>query len=358
MARVLLAMSGGVDSSTAAYLLQELGHHVSGATMRLLGTEPSGPDQRTCCSQKDIADARQAATRLNCDFWVFNFRLVFYHEVIKKFAQAYAQGLTPNPCLDCNRYLKFQRFWERARVLNNEFMATGHYARIEFDRSLGRYLLKKALDPSKDQSYVLYALTQEQLARVLFPLGHRTKAEIRELASSLGLVSADKPDSQDICFAPRGRYTDFLARIGPPAAPGDIVDRQGRKLGRHPGLSHYTVGQRRGLGLCRPEPWHVLELDPVKNVVVVGSAEELAQKQALIQDVNFIAIESLTKPMEVMAKIRYRQEEVPAEISPRPQGGVALVFKTPQRAISPGQAAVFYQGDVVVGGGTIARGKI
>ncbi|MDR1657087.1 MAG: tRNA 2-thiouridine(34) synthase MnmA [Deltaproteobacteria bacterium] len=357
MARVLLAMSGGVDSSTAAYLLQEMGHEVSGATMRLLDDPRLVAQAKTCCSPTDIQDARQAATKLNCDFWVFNFRSLFHHEVIKRFAQSYARGLTPNPCLDCNRYLKFRHFWERARLLNNEFMATGHYARVERDGSKGRYLLKKALDLSKDQSYVLYALTQTELAQTLFPLGQLTKAEVRRLAASLALDCADKPDSQDICFVPEGRYVDFLAKLGLPPKPGDIVDRQGQKLGQHKGLSHYTIGQRRGLGLCRPTPYHVLELDPTLNRVVVGSFEDLAQDRALIEDCNFIALDRLTKPLEVTVKIRYRQTEVPAEISPHPKG-VALVFKNSQKAVTPGQAAVFYQGEIVLGGGTISRIKI
>ncbi|MDR2421892.1 MAG: tRNA 2-thiouridine(34) synthase MnmA [Deltaproteobacteria bacterium] len=357
MARVLLAMSGGVDSSTAGYLLKESGHEVTGAFMSLLDGEIDSEGQRACCSAKDIEDARQAAAKLDFDFLVFNFRQTFFREVIARFAKAYAQGLTPNPCLDCNRYLKFGRFRQRAKILGHECVATGHYARIEYDRDRGRYLLKKALDPAKDQSYALYALAQAELAQTFFPLGAIPKSEIRRLAASLGLSSAEKPDSQDICFVRSGHYTDFLAGLGISSPPGDIVDVSGRKLGRHQGLHRYTIGQRRGLGLCRPEPWYVVELDPERNAVVVGGEKELRRERALVKNVNFIAIDRLVAPLEVMAKIRYRQEEIPAEISPWPLGAL-LTFKKPQKGVSPGQAAVFYQGDAVVGGGTIARDKI
>ncbi|MDR0548018.1 MAG: tRNA 2-thiouridine(34) synthase MnmA [Deltaproteobacteria bacterium] len=357
MRRVLLAMSGGVDSSTAGYLLKERGFAVTGAFMSLLANDPSDSAEKSCCSLKDAEDARAAANKLDFDFFVFNFQRAFAREVIGRFAKAYATGLTPNPCLDCNRHLKFGLFRERATILNHDFVATGHYARVEFDADLNRFVLKKAVDPSKDQSYALYALTQAELAKTLFPLGEIPKTEIRSLAAALGLANANKPDSQDICFVQKGHYTDFLASLGPPPPPGDIVDLAGQVLGRHLGLHHYTVGQRRGLGLCRSTPWYVVALDPQKNQVVVGSEEDLAQERVLVQSVNLIALDQLTKPKTVMAKIRYRQKEIPAEISPTDQG-LILTFKTPQKAVSPGQAAVFYEGETVIGGGVIARDKI
>ncbi|MDR1086443.1 MAG: tRNA 2-thiouridine(34) synthase MnmA [Deltaproteobacteria bacterium] len=355
-ARVLLAMSGGVDSSVAACLLREEGYQVTGAAMNLLGTEETVPGQKSCCSLSDLADAREVAGLLGFDFYVFNFRRIFNHEVIRRFAEAYCSGLTPNPCLDCNRYMKFRYFWDRAKVLNNDFMATGHYARREYAPDTGRYVLKKALDTSKDQSYVLYTLSQAELARTLFPLGNLAKTEVRALALKLGLANAQKPDSQDICFVRQGRYSDFLSRIVKLPKAGNIIDTEGRVLGRHNGIHNFTVGQKKKLGLKLPEPRYVISLEPETDTVVVGAEEDLDKGLALITDVNYISIPELTGPLAVTAKIRYRQEEIPAEISPHPLGAV-LTFAWPQRAVTPGQAAVFYSDDLVIGGGTIARQK-
>jgi tRNA-specific 2-thiouridylase len=350
-------MSGGVDSSAAGYLLKAAGHEVAGAFMSLLETETVAPKAKECCSKADAEDAREAARLLNFEFLVFNFRRAFAREVIDRFAKAYRLGLTPNPCLDCNRYLKFGLFRERAKLLSRDYVATGHYARIELDPDTRRHVLKKALDPLKDQSYSLYALTQAELARTFFPLGETKKSEIRKLAASIGLLNAEKPDSQDICFVKDGHYADFLDLAGDPPPPGDLVDASGQKLGQHQGIHRYTVGQRKGLGLCRPEPMYVLELIPEKNLVVAGPAKELERERAIVKDLNFIAFDKLTRPMEVMAKTRYRQKEVPAEIRPHKKG-VLLTFKTPQIGVSPGQAAVFYQGEIVLGGGIIGRDKI
>jgi tRNA-specific 2-thiouridylase len=353
MAKVLLAMSGGVDSSVAAYILAQEGHLVTGASMNLLDQKVVTPHQKSCCSALDINDARQVAEKLGFNFYVFNFQRLFFREVIERFAKAYVLGLTPNPCLDCNRYLKFHHFWDRAQVLGNEYVSTGHYARIEYDRDLRRYVLKKAFDETKDQSYVLYAMSQPELARTLLPLGNFPKTKIRQMALNLGLINAQKPDSQDICFVRQGHYTDFLAQIITLPPPGDIVDLNGKKLGTHPGIHFYTVGQRRGLNIPQGVPYYVLKINPQNNTLIVGPAELLEQKRALIINTNFITQDRLEKPLEITVKIRYRQKDIPAEISPHPQGAV-LTFQTPQKGVSPGQAAVFYCQDMVVGGGTIS----
>ena len=358
MARVLAAMSGGVDSSVAALLLRDQGREVTGATLKLFADEDLGlagnaPGGRSCCALADIEDARETAERLGLRHQVLNFRTLFRREIIDRFAAAYARGLTPNPCIDCNRYLKFSGLWERAALEPGDFLATGHYARIYFDRHSGRWRLLKARDPAKDQSYALYGLTQEQLARTLFPLGELTKGQVRNLAASQGLVNARKPDSQDICFVRHGHYAEFLEKtLGLVSPPGDFVDRQGRALGRHRGLIRYTVGQRRGLGSFG-RPLYVTGLNPADNTVRLGPAEELAVHSALATEVNLISQAALDGPLEVAAKIRYNSEAVPAVLEPHP-AGVKVIFQTPTRAVAPGQAAVFYQGDLVVGGGVLA----
>jgi tRNA-specific 2-thiouridylase len=353
-AAVLCAMSGGVDSSYAALRLKEDGARVVGASMKLLtGELEDGEGNRSCCSLSDIRDARGVCDYLELDFKVFNFSLLFEEEVIRRFARSYLKGLTPNPCIDCNRYLKFFHLMDRAAALGCDFLATGHYARIERSHD-GRYLLKKALDPDKDQSYVLYSLTQEELARTIFPLGRLTKPEVRRLASLGGLKTAAKKESQDICFVQEGGYAAFLeGYLGLPPRPGDILDPSGKVLGRHQGILRYTIGQRRGLGIPGPAPLYVLGIDADKNTVTVGPRDLLASKSMLVGDLNLISIPSLEKPLNVAVKIRYRQTEVPATLEPH-QDGLALVsFQEPQASVTPGQAAVFYQGDTVVGGGTI-----
>jgi tRNA-specific 2-thiouridylase len=357
---VLLAMSGGVDSSVSAIILKNMGYLVSGATMKLFRDEdifppPQKRREKSCCSLTDINDAREVATRLDLDYKVFNFRLIFQKEVIKPFALSYLKGKTPNPCLDCNRKLKFVHFRERAAILGHRFMATGHYARIEKGPN-GRFLLKKAKDPQKDQSYVLYNMTQEQLAEVIFPLGHLSKEEVRQLALENGLLNAQKPDSQDICFVPDGHYSDFISHylsFTPPQ--GNILFQDGRILGQHLGIQNYTVGQRKGLKIPWKCPLYVTDINPKTNTITVGEESDLLCQKTLLEDVNFIAISDLTKPMEIKVKIRYRQTEVEAEISPYDQNHILLNFKSPQKGVSPGQAAVFYQGDLVVGGGIISR---
>ena len=340
MARILVAMSGGVDSTVAASLLLEQGHDCAGAYLEL--TDQS----------QDAEDARAAADRLGMDFHVFDMRERFRREVVARFAESYLKGQTPNPCVDCNRHIKFAALLERAGQLGYEAIATGHYARVE--HAGGRYALRKALDLSKDQSYVLYTLTQEQLARVHFPLGGMTKAQAREYALERGFRNAQKKESQDICFVPDGDYGAFLERCtGQPLRPGDFVDPEGQVLGRHRGTPCYTLGQRKGLGLALPRPGYVCGIDPARNIVTVGEETLLFGKTLLARDLNLIALDSLGAPLRCRAKIRYRQAEQWATVELLDADTLRVNFDEPQRAITPGQAVVLYGGEVVVGGGTI-----
>jgi tRNA-specific 2-thiouridylase len=353
--RALVAMSGGVDSSVCAYLMQQRGYDCIGVTMKLYQNETIGLSRgHTCCALDDVEDARSVARKLGMPFYVFNFTHDFEEKVIKKFVTCYEHGETPNPCLDCNRYLKFERLLHRARELGRDYIATGHYARIERDEASGRWILKKALDPDKDQSYVLYMLTQEQLSRTVFPLGDMTKQQTRALAEELGFVNAHKHDSQDICFVPDGDYAAFMERFTGKTYPdGDFIDENGKVVGRHSGAVRYTLGQRRGLGLAMGSPVYVCGKDMEKNTVTVAPESALFSRELRARDMNWISVPELTEPMRVTAKARYRQREQPATVYPAENGEVRLVFDEPQRAITPGQALVMYSGDTVVGGGTI-----
>lgn len=351
--RALIAMSGGVDSSVAAYLMKERGFDCIGVTMKLFTNEEAQIGrEKTCCSLDDINDARSVAFRLDMPFYVLNFTADFNESVILRFIHAYETGSTPNPCIDCNRYIKFERLFKRAMELECDYVVTGHYARIEFDGS--RYLLKKALDKTKDQSYVLYSLTQEQLAHTVFPLGSLNKSETRKIAEENGFINAKKRDSQDICFVPDGDYAKFIeGYTGRKYAPGDFVDKDGRFLGKHRGLIRYTIGQRKGIGLALPAPMYVQSKNVENNTVTLCNSEGLLEKELIAGDFNWISLEIFDRPLRVKAKVRYQQAEQWATASPLPSGQVHIEFDEPQRAIAPGQSVVLYDEDVVVGGGII-----
>lgn len=349
--KALIAMSGGVDSSVAAFLTAGEGFSCMGATMRLYDGDDS-----TCCSLDAVEDARSVAYKLGMPFYVFNFTKDFTEQVVDHFAGSYEQGLTPNPCIQCNRHLKFSRFLDRALVLGCEYVVTGHYARIEQDTATGRYLLYKATDAAKDQSYFLYALTQQQLAHVRFPLGCLTKEQVRAIAQEQGFVNARKRDSQDICFIPDGDYLAFLRRYTKKDYPcGDFLDRDGNVVGKHNGAVGYTLGQRKGLGLAMGEPVYVCAKDMDKNTVTVGTSDALFHTTLLANDWFFFPFETLSEPMRVKAKTRSRMIEQPATVYPEADGFCRVVFDEPQRAITPGQSVVLYDGDLVIGGGTITQ---
>ncbi len=354
--KILVAMSGGVDSSVAAKLLVDGGNECTGCTMKLYNNEDAGISRaHTCCSLDDVEDARSVAYRLGMEHFVFNFSDDFREKIIDKFVDSYCRGLTPNPCIDCNRYMKFDRFLRAAQEKGLHYVVTGHYAQIIYDGASGRWLLKKAVDDSKDQSYVLYMLTQEQLAHTQFPLGGRTKAEVRALAERLHFVNARKHDSQDICFVPDGDYAAFLERYTGKHYPvGDFLNEDGTVVGRHRGAVRYTIGQRKGLHLARGAPVYVCGKDMAANTVSVGPEASLYADTLIAEDMNWISVPRLVGPMRVKAKTRYRQTEQWTTAYPRDRDTVRLVFDEPQRAMTVGQAVVLYDGDTVVGGGTIA----
>ncbi len=351
--KALIAMSGGVDSSVAAFLMTERGFTCIGATMKLYDNEDVGLKRsNTCCSLDDVEDARQVAFRLGIPYYVFNFSDAFKAEVIGRFIDAYEHGRTPNPCIDCNRYMKFEKLYLRARELDYDYVVTGHYARIRKDET-GRYHLYRAADASKDQSYVLYSMTQEQLAHTIFPLGELTKPEVRAIAAEQGFLNAKKHDSQDICFVMNGSYAEFIERYTGRSYPsGQFVGKDGQVLGEHKGIIRYTIGQRKGLGIALGEPMFVTDVDPDTNTVRLGRNEELFTTVLEADQVNLIPFDRIEAPMRLEARIRYQAKPALATVT---QEGdrLHIVFDEPQRAITLGQAVVLYQGDEVIGGGTI-----
>ncbi len=355
MKKALIAMSGGVDSSVAAYLMCSKQFECIGATMQLCSNDLLGQDlESSCCSVDDVADARSVAYRLGMRFYVFNAKDAFREQVVDRFVRCYEEGGTPNPCIDCNRYLKFEDLLRRALTLGCDYVVTGHYARIVQDEKTGRFLLYKALDKAKDQSYFLACLNQKQLAHALFPLGELTKEQVRQIAQQQNFVNARKRDSQDICFVPDGDYVAFMRRYtGKEYPAGDYLDLRGKVVGRHSGAVSYTIGQRKGLGIALGEPVYVCRKDMDANTVTVGPDDALYSTTLLADNWNWVAFPALTEPIRVSARIRYRHTEQPATVYPEENGIARVVFDEPQRAITAGQAVVLYDGDLVVGSGTI-----
>ena len=360
-----VAMSGGVDSSVVAAMMTRTGRKVAGFTMQLWNQRRL-PEVQTeaatgrCCSLDDVYDARSVAQHLGIPFYVVNFEQRFEEQVVRPFIDEYLAGRTPIPCTLCNNYVKFDHFIEMAEGIGAEEIATGHYAQIEYNEGTGRHELKRGADPAKDQTYFLFGLTQQQLARTKFPLGHMQKPEVRKLAEEYGLTVASKNDSQEICFVPNGDYAAFIDAyfkeqgIAPAATRGQITDKQGRVLGEHAGVHQFTVGQRKGLGIATGEPLYVIATEPATQTVVVGRGDELLRDSCIAKDVNWISVEEIQEPLRVQVKIRNKHVAAPATLQPvQDATRVEVRFDTPQRAVTPGQAAVFYQGDVVVGGGWI-----
>ncbi len=365
--RIAVAMSGGVDSSVVAALLHARGENIVGMTMQLwnqrrLPEVASEAATGRCCSLDDVYDARYVANQVGIPYYVVNFEDRFEQHVVKPFVQDYLEGKTPIPCTLCNNFIKFDQFLDMAASVGARFVATGHYARIRQDVSSGRWQLLRAVDATKDQTYFLFGLTQEQLSRTLFPLGEMLKDDVRELGRKLQVPIADKPDSQEICFVPNGDYAAFIDAylrdqgLEAAATEGEILDEEGKALGRHRGVHHFTVGQRKGIGIARPEPLYVIATEPTSQTVVVGAGNSLLRRRMQVRDVNWI---SISEPAgEVRAEVRIRNRHSPADATiwvNQPENLVEVVFDEPQRAITPGQGAVFYQEDLVLGGGWISR---
>ncbi len=357
--RVVIAMSGGVDSSVAAAILAEEGWDAIGVGMQLWDYSEAKESFDSCCSPFDVMDARSVASRLGIPYYLQNFQDQFQDEVVDVFIREYQSGRTPSPCVLCNQRFKFDHLLRRAEELKAEKVATGHYARVEWLEEENRYALYRGRDSAKDQSYFLFSLTQDQLAKALFPVGDLTKDEVRKRARGLGLKTADKPESQDICFVSGETYSDFIQRqTGEAFTPGEIVDTSGRVLGEHAGLPKYTVGQRRGLGIAAPKPYYVLQVDPPGNRVVVGHEEELGRTEFMTGETNWIVPlpeDAKTSGISADVRIRHRHNPRPARIDPLDGARARVAFAEPERGIAPGQAAVFYRDDEILGGGWIER---
>lgn len=358
MKKALIAMSGGVDSSVAALIMKEKGYDCIGITMKLYDSETGQACRsRTCCTLEDVEDARQVASALSIPYYVLNFKDDFQKKVILPFVETYENGGTPNPCIRCNRFMKHEKLYKKAEELGCDYIVTGHYARIRYDEEKQRYLLLKAKDEKKDQSYVLYFLNQEQLKHSIFPLGEfETKEEVRAIAEKNGFFNADKPDSQDICFVTSGSYGDFLEKFrGKPYPKGYFVDEEGNKLGKHKGIIRYTIGQRKGLGLALKEPMYVAGKNLEKNQVILTKGPALYSEALEAEDFNWISMDPPKEEYPVTVKTRYNAKAVPAFVSVKEENNVFLRFEKPERAIAAGQAVVLYDGEIVVGGGTIKK---
>lgn len=357
--KVVIGMSGGVDSSVAAYLLKKQGYDVIGVTMQIWQDKGIGAVEKEggCCSLSAVDDARMVANKLNIPFYVMNFKEIFKEKVIKYFIDEYGQGRTPNPCIACNRYVKFEELLRRAFALDAYYVSTGHYAKIDYDHESGRYLIRKSNAIGKDQTYALYNLTQEQLKHTLMPLGYfNDKKEVREIAKELDLVVAEKPDSQEICFVQDNNYGKFIEKNADyEIKPGNFVDINGNILGKHNGITNYTIGQRKGLGLALGKPVFVIDIDSIKNNVIIGDANDVFGTELIADDINYVSIENLNSQMRVKAKIRYSANETQATIYPVSNNKVKVIFDEDVRAITPGQSVVFYDRDILVGGGTILK---
>ena len=354
-----MAMSGGVDSSVTAALLKQDGYQVIGATMQIWPSNDLAEEAHKfggCCGFDAASEANSVAHKIGIPHYVMNFRNEFAQKVITNFCREYSLGRTPNPCIRCNEHIKFDALLNRAKELDADLIATGHYTRIEYDEENDRYLLKKGVDHTKDQSYVLYTMSQNQLKHSLMPLGVFTKEKVRQVARELGLSVADKAESQEICFIPDDNYSRFLREYMPEMAkPGPILDREGNTLGEHRGILFYTIGQRKGLGISAKKPLYVVAIDRGRNAIIVGSKEDVYSVELIAADINWIAKQSLKQPLELKAKIRYRHREADAVITSISSREAHVKFKQPQMAITPGQAIVFYDKDTVVGGGTIEQ---
>lgn len=370
--RIAIAMSGGVDSSTAALILKDAGWDLVGFSMQLWDLTRNLPMDEAvptggCCSPDDFYDAREVAARLDIPYYLVDFQEEFEQTIVRSFIQDYLNGFTPSPCVLCNSRMKFDRLARMADEVHATHIATGHYARVDHDVQSGRYLLLRAVDSSKDQSYFLFELSQQQLAKAVFPLGELTKEQVRETARRHGLVVADKSESQEICFIPDDDYAAFIERnhediVGKSDgtnlfAPGQIVGTDGRILGVHQGIHRFTIGQRHGLGIAHTSPLYVVEIQPEENRVIVGERSEITRDRCRVVRTNWISIQDLVEPLRVKVKIRSRHPEAPATITPMNDGVAEVLFDDPQPAVSPGQACVFYQEDTVVGGGWIDRDK-
>lgn len=357
--RVMIGMSGGVDSSVAAYLLKKQGYEVIGVTMKLWQDDEEYDlieNDGGCCSLAAVEDARAVADKIGIPFYVLNFKDVFKEKVIDYFIDEYLQGRTPNPCIACNKHIKFDDLYRRAMALGCDYVATGHYAKIEKDEETGRYLLVKSVTDKKDQTYALYNMTQEQLEHTLLPIGYYEKDKVREIAKEMGLEVYNKPDSQEICFVKDNDYANYVKRhSNKRIKEGNFVDTKGNVLGKHKGIIYYTIGQRKGLGIAFGKPMFVLDINPETNTVILGSNDDLFSNELIAIDVNLITVDEITEPIRVDAKIRYSAKPAPATVYNNGKDSIRIVFDEPQRAITKGQSVVMYQGDKVVGGGIIDK---